>query len=126
MCNREAINDFIDFLREADGQYDKEALIKAAQHRYGLTQDRSVFSCDDYSVRFCKSARKNLSNTVLCLSALQKYDGKPFIVCIVTADKNYLLLANTTFYRRYVLLLTNNFYMVLLYCFIGLAVIQEE
>ncbi len=41
-----------------------------------------------------------MSNTVLSLSALQKYDNKPFIVCIVASTTNYLLLANTTFLKK--------------------------
>ena len=41
-----------------------------------------------------------MSNTVLSLSALQKYDDKPFIVCIVTPDTNYMMLANSTFLKK--------------------------
>ena len=41
-----------------------------------------------------------MSNTVLALSKLQKYDKKPFFVCIVTPDTNYILLANTTFLKK--------------------------
>ena len=51
-------------------------------------------------MRFCKSKNKSFSNTVLSLSTLQKYDKKPFIICIVTHDKNYLMLANSTFLRK--------------------------
>ena len=41
-----------------------------------------------------------MSNTVLSLSALQKYDSRPFFVCIVASSENYLLLANTTFLKK--------------------------
>ena len=37
---------------------------------------------------------------MLALSKLQKYDKKPFFVCIVTPDTNYILLANTTFLKK--------------------------
>ena len=37
---------------------------------------------------------------MLSLSALQKYDSKPFLVCIVTQDENHLLLANSTFLKK--------------------------
>ncbi|MCL2696131.1 MAG: hypothetical protein FWE69_07385, partial [Clostridiales bacterium] len=38
----------------------------------------------------------SISNTVLSLSALQKHDDKPFVVCICAVGRNHLLLANTT------------------------------
>jgi hypothetical protein len=41
-----------------------------------------------------------LGNTVLSLSALQKYDNKPFIVCVSTPQEDYLLLANSTFLSK--------------------------
>ena len=41
-----------------------------------------------------------MSNTVLSLSALQKYDNNPFFVCIVTPDINYMMLANSTFLKK--------------------------
>ncbi|MDR2174666.1 MAG: hypothetical protein LBO82_01865 [Synergistaceae bacterium] len=34
------------------------------------------------------------------MSALQKYDDKPFIVCVCAIGKNHLLLANTTFLSK--------------------------
>lgn len=41
-----------------------------------------------------------MSNTVLSLSALRKYDSIPFIVCIVGICENFLLLANSTFLKK--------------------------
>ena len=41
-----------------------------------------------------------MSNTVLSLSVLQKYDDVPFIVCIVTPSINHLLIANSTFLKK--------------------------
>ncbi|MCL1830003.1 MAG: hypothetical protein FWG21_01075 [Oscillospiraceae bacterium] len=55
-----------------------------------------MYTCDSFSVRFCQSTRKHFNNTVLSLSALQKFDKNPFIVCIVTPELNILLLANST------------------------------
>ena len=37
---------------------------------------------------------------MLSLSALQKYDSKPFIVCVVRKESVELLLANTTFLKK--------------------------
>lgn len=70
------------------------------QSTFSLTKDRSVFYCRDFSVRFCTANNRSFSNTVLSLSALQKYDRLPFVVCLVTPEKNYLMLANTTLLRK--------------------------
>ncbi|MCM1524966.1 MAG: hypothetical protein NC120_10965 [Ruminococcus sp.] len=41
-----------------------------------------------------------MNNTVLSLSTLQKYDNRPFIVCVVTPDANHMMLANPTFLKK--------------------------
>lgn len=41
-----------------------------------------------------------MSNTVLSLAALQKYDDRPVMICIVTPEANYLMLANATFIKK--------------------------
>lgn len=97
MYNRTAINDFVNFIQGKNGISDKSALIDDVQKKYNLTKKRSVFYCNDFAVRFCIASNRNFSNTVLSLSSLQKYDKIPFIVCLVTPAKNYLMLANTTF-----------------------------
>ncbi|MCI5583499.1 MAG: hypothetical protein MR357_07280 [Anaeroplasma sp.] len=63
-------------------------------------KDRSVYYGEDFAIRFSQSENRRMSNTVLSLSALQKYDDKPFIVCIVTSKVNYMMLANTTFLKK--------------------------
>ncbi len=100
MYNREAIDRLIDFISRQDGHTDKIRLQTAVQQEFSLTKDRSVFYCQWFAIRFCKAASRNFGNTVLSLSALQKYDGKPFIVCLVTPQRNYLMLANSTFLRK--------------------------
>ncbi len=100
MYNAPAINELISFIHSLDGIADKNKLAEAVKQKFSLTQDRKVFSCEDYALRFSKSETKRMSNTVLSLSALQKYDRKPFIVCIVSSKTNYLLLANSTFLKR--------------------------
>lgn len=59
-----------------------------------------MFYCDWFAIRFCKAATRNFSNTVLALSALHRYDHVPFIVCLVTPSRSYLMLANTTFLKK--------------------------
>ncbi len=100
MYNREKITELILFITKFNGIADKISLAKKVQEKFNLTKDRSVFYCDDFAIRFCASKTKSFSNTVLSLSALQKYDKTPFIVCLVTPDENSLMLANATFLRK--------------------------
>lgn len=100
MYNRNAIDTLVEFIIANNGKYDKSGLSHIVKERFGLIKDRSVFYNSDFSIRFCHSAKKRFSNVVLSLSVLQKYDKKPFIVCVVTPDENILLLANTTFLAK--------------------------
>lgn len=100
MYNREIMQSLVSFIAERDGITDKALLTRQVQSEFGLTKDRSVFACRDFAIRFCTANTRSFSNTVLSLSVLQKYDRIPFIVCLVTPEKNYLMLANTTFLRK--------------------------
>ena len=100
MYNRNVIQNIISYISVRDGIADKSVLTRAVQAEFGLTKDRSVFYCGDFAIRFCTASSRSFSNTVLSLSALQKYDNMPFIVCLVTPEKNYLMLSNTTFLRK--------------------------
>ena len=101
MYNRCKVQNLVSFIAELDGTADKQVLKKQVQSVFGLIKDRSVFFCHDFAIRFCTAkSRSSFSNTVLSLSALQKYDKVPFIVCLVTPNRNYLMLANTTFLRK--------------------------
>jgi hypothetical protein len=90
------LNALIDFIGQHDGINNKTALSELVSKQFNCVKDRSVFYTRDFAVRFCKANSAVLSNTVLSLSALQKYDNKPFVVCISAPQKNYLLLANST------------------------------
>ena len=96
MYNREIIEQLVD----RDGNTDKSRLQNAVQEAFDLVKERSVYYCDWFAIRFCKSVSRNFGNTVLALSALHRYDDIPFIVCLVTPTRNYLMLANTTFLRK--------------------------
>lgn len=100
MYNRIAIQNLITFICDRDGIADKHNLTNMVQSAFSLIKDRSVFYCRDFAIRFCTANNRSFSNTVLSLSALQKYDRIPFVVCLVTPVQNYLMLANTTFLRK--------------------------
>lgn len=100
MFNREIIKRLVTFIADTDGNTDKNRLQNAVQQTFHLVKERSVFYCDWFAIRFCKSASVNFSNTVLALSVLHRYDNIPFIVCLVTPTRNHLMLANTTFLRK--------------------------
>jgi hypothetical protein len=90
----------IDLIRKNNGINDKARLAKIVSDTFGLTKDRSVYYCANYAIRFSSSSSRNFGNTVLSLSNLQKYDDRPFIVCLVTPRQNFCLIANTTFLKK--------------------------
>lgn len=100
MYNRHVMDEFVTFIQNKNGMADKNTLAASVQQKFHLIRDRSVFYSDNFAVRFCTAAGRSFSNTVLSLSTLRKYDGLPFIVCLVTPKMNYLMLANTTFLRK--------------------------
>jgi len=99
MINKEVFS-FINFIKSKDGIGNKSVLIGEVQKKFKLTKDRSVYYSRSFSVRFSYSASSSFSNTIISLSNLQKYDDLPFLVCLVTLDKNILYLANTTFLQK--------------------------
>lgn len=94
------LENLIEFIETHKTINDKGNLAALVKEEFGLTKDRSVFYNSQFAIRFSKAETANFSNTVLGLSALQKYDNKPFIVCLVLKDRNILLLANTTFLKK--------------------------
>ena len=94
------VEQLIAFLRLHDGINDKAKLAKLADDSFQLTKDRSVYYCQNFAIRFSSSASHNFGNTVLSLSNLQKFDDRPFVVCLVTPSYNYTYLANTTFLKK--------------------------
>ena len=100
MYNKYAIDHLIDLIEANNGIDDKEKLANLVQREFCLVQDRSVFSNDDFAIRFSQTKNIPMSNTVLSLSTLQKYDNRPVFVCIITPTINYLQLINTTFLKK--------------------------
>ena len=96
----DAIDSLLQLIAKHNGIDDKARLAEIVSKEFGLTQDRSIYYCVDYAVRFSASSSRSFSNTVVSLSALQKYDDRPFIVCLVTPLRNFCFLANTTFLKK--------------------------
>ena len=96
----DSLRGLLDFIAAQNGIADKSQLMRLVVDKFHLTKDRSVFYCSDFAIRFSSSAGRNFGNTVLSLSCLQKYDDRPFIVCLVTPETNYCMLANTTFLKK--------------------------
>lgn len=79
---------------------DKAALESYFVSVIALPKARSVFSGQDYAIRFSEANTGSFSNVVLSLSALQKYDSTPVVICIVRPDRLDFRLANSTFLKR--------------------------
>ncbi len=99
MYNDNAIQQLISLINENAG-LSKEKLREKVVKELGLISDRSVYYCDDYTIRFSTATSKSFSNSVVSLSRLSKHDDKPFIVCVTLPKENYLLLANTTLLKK--------------------------
>ncbi len=100
MYNKTLIDSLTKVVYDNDGINDKARLSAVVKSAFSLTKDRSVYYCENFAIRFCKTRGSSFSNTVLSLSALQKYDDRPFIVCAVSPIKNFLFLANTTCLKK--------------------------
>lgn len=102
MFNKQRIKELTNFIKNNDGIGSKSALQSLVQSSFNLIKSRSVLYNDDFSVRFCQSKYNcaTFSGVVLGLSTLKGYDKKPFIVCLVTPEKNYMFLANSSFLNK--------------------------
>ncbi len=96
----DSLRELLNFIAAQDGIADKSQLMRLVVDKFHLTKDRSVFYCAEFAIRFSSSVGRNFGNTVLSLSCLQKYDDRPFIVCLVTPETNYCMLGNTTFLKK--------------------------
>lgn len=100
MINYSNLRALLCFIESYNGIADKSVLANRVKDKFGLTLDRKIYYCTDYAIRFSQANSKNFSNTVLSLSALQKYDNRPVIVCVVMPQENYLLLCNSTCLKK--------------------------
>lgn len=94
---------FVHYIIHQAPQHNKQRVEEDACAQFHLIQDRKVFHNDDFAVRFCyaRSASASFCNTVLSLSALEKYDRIPFFVVLVRQSApNLIRLANATFIKK--------------------------
>lgn len=96
----DSLDSLLALVAEHHGINDKARLAGIVADNLGLVKDRSVYYCSAFAVRFSRSASKSFGNTVLSLSNLQKYDDRPFIVCLVTPARNHCFIANSTFLNK--------------------------
>jgi hypothetical protein len=94
------LQNLTDFIEHHKNINDKSNLANLVKDEFKLTKDRSVFYNSQFAIRFSKADSVNFGNTVLSLSRLQKYDNRPFFICLVLRDENILLLANSTFLKK--------------------------
>lgn len=94
------ITQLIQFIKEKDGINDKAKLATLVASRFSMTKDRSVYYNNSFAIRFSQAMTTGFSNTVLALSNLQKFDSRPFFVCVVCPDFNYMLISNSTFLKK--------------------------
>lgn len=94
------LENLVNFIESNKTVNDKNKLATLVKEKFALTRDRSVFYNSQFAIRFSKANSANFSNTVLGLSALQKFDDRPFIICLVLKDENVLLLANSTLLKK--------------------------
>lgn len=95
--------EFVDYIVNHAPQHNKQVVEDNVCAHFNLTKDRKVYHNEYFAVRFSysKSASDSFSNTVLSLSALEKYDKIPFFVVLVRqSSTNLILLANTTFLKK--------------------------
>ena len=95
-----SLKSLIKFIKDKDGINDKIMLSKLVADKFNLVKDRKIYYCRNFAIRFSPSKNKSFSNTVLSLSNLQKFDDRPFVVCLVTSSNNHLYLANTTLLKK--------------------------
>ncbi len=100
MESRDPIDGLVTFLGTIKGGRDKAFIASKVMQRFNLRKDRSVYSCDEFAVRFSVSETNSFGNTVLSLSTLQKYDHLPFIVILLTRQSIECLLANSTCLKK--------------------------
>ena len=99
-ASERAIEELIAYLQTINKLNDKTKVAELVQSKFSLTLDRSIYYSQNYALRFSASDSENFGNTVLSLSALQKYDDSPVIVVLVMPSDIKLLLENTTLLKK--------------------------
>lgn len=96
-----SVLEFVEDLMQNAPRTSKDAVINYALKKYTFVQDRKVYRNNHFAVRFSYSRNHSFSNTILSLSALEKYDKIPFLVCLLSGQSTIsFYLANTTFLKK--------------------------
>lgn len=98
--NEKIIGELIAYIATLKLLNDKSKIANLVKEKFDLVVDRSIYYCDSFALRFSASESESFGNTVLSLSALQKYDDRPVIVVLVLQKDIKLLLANTTLLKK--------------------------
>ncbi len=95
--------EFVEYIITSAPKHNKQIVEDDVYSKFMLIKDRTVYHNDYFAVRFSysKSSSDSFSNTILSLSALEKYDKIPFFVVLVRQNAdNLILLSNTTFLKK--------------------------
>lgn len=96
-------NEFVKYVVSSAPQHNKQVVEDDICKRFQLIKDRKVYHNEYFAVRFSysKSSSEHFNNTVLSLSALEKYDKLPFFVVLIRQNaENLILLSNSTFIKK--------------------------
>ena len=100
---QERLDELVAFVLDYSEQHQgrgKDHIAAAVERRFQLVKCRRVYVASDFVMRFSEANTSSFSNTVLSLSALEKVDDRPVIICIVRPDSIQFLLANSTFLKK--------------------------
>ncbi len=98
--NNARLQQLIQYIKSLDGICNKTSLALAVKEKFNLTIDRKIYYCSDFAIRFSQSKSQSISNTILSLSNLQKYDNIPVISCTLLPSINVMLLCNSTCLKK--------------------------
>ncbi len=87
-------------LKSEQPRANKAQIEAAFLKRKGFKKERSVYVGNGFAIRFSEANTGSFSNVVLSLSALQKYDANPMVICVVRPDRLDFRLANATFLKK--------------------------
>ncbi len=92
--------DFIRQLKAARPNATKADIEYSLTTDLAIEKERSVFRLRDAAIRISQAQSASFSNVVLSLSALRKYDDKPFVIVIIRPDAVEFLLANSSLLKK--------------------------
>lgn len=99
-----SIKELFNYIKSDEApKHNKEKFTKSLCDKFGLVRDKTIFYSDFFAVRVSFSKTGNFSNTVLSLSALQKYDAIPIFVVLISSKEEIepkILMINSSFLKK--------------------------